>query len=67
MVAIPRRADMMGPMVEPHGESLRTTKSCNGTPDDNMGENSIREVAIEPHHGYIDSKLNQLLTISCDH
>ena len=27
MVAIPRRADMMGPMVVPQGESLRTTKS----------------------------------------
>ena len=28
MVGMPRLADMMGPMVEPHGESFFTTKSC---------------------------------------
>ena len=27
MVAMPSLADMIGPIVEPHGESLRTTKS----------------------------------------
>jgi len=28
-VAMPNFDDMIGPIVEPHGESLRTTKSCN--------------------------------------
>ena len=31
VVGMPSLADMMGPMVEPHGESFFTTKSCTET------------------------------------